>query len=79
MFSTSRTFEAAARANLANDNLQRALRLARGAPKKWRVALRAGQETGIGWIGAVRPFERPLSRPPQDDEFLNAMKGVSSC
>jgi hypothetical protein len=41
MLSTSRNFEAAARADLANDNLQRALGLGRGAPKEWRVAVRS--------------------------------------
>jgi hypothetical protein len=40
MLSTSRNFEAAARADLTNDNLRRALGLARGAPQEWRVALR---------------------------------------
>jgi hypothetical protein len=47
MLSTSRNFEAAARAALANDNLQRALGLACGAPKEWRVALR-------GWARTIR-------------------------
>jgi hypothetical protein len=39
MLSSSRNFEAAARADLANDNLR--LNLAHGAPKEWRVALRS--------------------------------------
>jgi hypothetical protein len=29
----------------------------------------AGQDLAIGWIGAVRPSRRPLSRPPQDEEY----------
>ena len=29
----------------------------------------AGQELAIGWIEAVRPLRRPLSRPPQDKQF----------
>jgi hypothetical protein len=32
-------------------------------------AVEDGQEIAIGWIGAVRPSRRPLSRPPQDEEF----------
>jgi hypothetical protein len=34
-----------------------------------RESEEAGQKIRIGWIGTVRPSRRPLSRPPQDEEF----------
>ena len=39
------------------------------APLWWVSLYEAGQEPLIGWIGAVRPSRRPLSRPPQDEEL----------
>src|SRR6266478_1572578 len=32
-------------------------------------AMRLGKKSMVGWIGAVRPSRRPLSRPPQDEEL----------
>jgi hypothetical protein len=32
-------------------------------------AQRPGKKSMVGWIGVVRPSRRPLSRPPQDEEF----------
>src|SRR6266404_2239059 len=32
---------------------------------------RLGKKSMVGWIGAVRPSRRPLSRPPQDEELLS--------
>ena len=34
-----------------------------------RFGSKAGKKSMVGWIGAVRPSRRPLSRPPQDEEF----------
>ena len=33
------------------------------------LAQRLGKKSVVGWIGAVRPSRRPLSRPPQDEEL----------
>jgi hypothetical protein len=30
----------------------------------------------MSWTSAVRPSRRPLSRPPQDEEFLNAINNI---
>src|SRR6266436_359267 len=33
------------------------------------MSTRLGKKSMVGWIGAVRPSRRPLSRPPQDEEL----------
>jgi hypothetical protein len=47
-------------------------RAARNPPQRAQAmgfAHRPGKKSMVGWIGAVRPSRRPLSRPPQDEEF----------
>jgi hypothetical protein len=51
--------------------------------------MRLGKKSMVGWIGAVRPSRRPLSRSPQDEEFSmlsklyphpeERLKGASRC
>jgi len=39
-------------------------------------AARLGKKSMVGWIGAVRPSRRPLSRPPQDEELSKYYQSV---
>jgi hypothetical protein len=40
-------------------------------------AQRPGKKSMVGWTGAVRPSRRPLSRPPQDEEFLQCDQSLT--
>jgi hypothetical protein len=40
-------------------------------------AQRPGKKSMVGWIGAVRPSRRPLSRPPQDEEFPQCRQSLT--
>jgi hypothetical protein len=53
-------------------------RLTRRAPYKGGKAQRPGKKSMVGWIGAVRPSRRPLSRPPQDEEFHQFYQSLTS-
>jgi hypothetical protein len=41
-------------------------------------ASRLGEKSMVGWIGRRASFETAALRPPQDEEFLNAIKALPS-
>ena len=47
----------------------RAAQTHRNECRRWVWLKGRARNPMVGWIGAVRPSRRPLSRPPQDEEL----------